>query len=641
MARETKFGLLFVLLLASTFGFLVFKRLHQPLALMAESETEALDEELSDLSSDLAVPGSELASADGAPSLQVSTAEPIPRPVSPTSSAGSTTTALSASNGVIDRSPLPAASTPNRPALPADLDDDFFAAPVTDKAPSASPAPVGTAPAGTTLPRATALPQELADDFPPTQPAVTMSAQPTSAPSDPFDFPDATAPTAATSTPAAPAKNPAAVAFDPFADGPAVDGPQTPARTPVAANAAQPTVPNPKTVPSAVPVAQDSPATPALGDDPFSETTPIGSPKTSAQPSPAVMEAPATVSAADPFADPEPNPAPANSPPPVVVTTPQPEDFFDAPGAPKPKTASVPFPAAELPIDAGDPFDAQLPVPAKANPPTASAVMTEPALPTQGFSEEELGGFRPVRVSDQEASSTTVIQRQPALTADPDPFDATPVPVNAPVMPLPSKFADAASPAAPVGRIPASFDEFSSAPPNRSASPVMHSGEAYVVQPSDSFWTISKRVYGTGRYFRALAKHNESTIGDPEKLRPNMMIATPPAADLDRLYRAEIPLAASSAVQQIREGDPARYQPEGEPGFFIHSSGQPMYRVGSNDTLSDIAYNHLGRASRWIQVFEMNRDILKDGNTLSIGTVLKLPGDASQVRVVGFESSDR
>ena len=60
-----------------------------------------------------------------------------------------------------------------------------------------------------------------------------------------------------------------------------------------------------------------------------------------------------------------------------------------------------------------------------------------------------------------------------------------------------------------------------------------------------------------------------------------------------------------------------------------------MYRVGGDDTLTEIAKSHLGRSSRWVQILEMNRNVLQDGNSLKIGTVLKLPADASRVQVVG------
>jgi nucleoid-associated protein YgaU len=59
-----------------------------------------------------------------------------------------------------------------------------------------------------------------------------------------------------------------------------------------------------------------------------------------------------------------------------------------------------------------------------------------------------------------------------------------------------------------------------------------------------------------------------------------------------------------------------------------------MYRIQENDTLTDISLRHLGRSSRWIQIYELNRDNLANPNQLKIGTMLKLPGDASRVRIV-------
>ena len=69
-------------------------------------------------------------------------------------------------------------------------------------------------------------------------------------------------------------------------------------------------------------------------------------------------------------------------------------------------------------------------------------------------------------------------------------------------------------------------------------------------------------------------------------------------------------------------------------GFFRDANGDPMYRVGTRDTLSGIALRHLGRSSRWIQIRVLNRDRLLGAANLKIGTVLRLPADASQVQLV-------
>ena len=66
-------------------------------------------------------------------------------------------------------------------------------------------------------------------------------------------------------------------------------------------------------------------------------------------------------------------------------------------------------------------------------------------------------------------------------------------------------------------------------------------------------------------------------------------------------------------------------------GFFISPDGTAKYRTGEHDTLSEIASKHLGRSSRWIQIYEMNRDKLSNPNQVKVGLELALPGDASSV----------
>ncbi len=215
-------------------------------------------------------------------------------------------------------------------------------------------------------------------------------------------------------------------------------------------------------------------------------------------------------------------------------------------------------------------------------------------------------------------------------------------------------------------------------------------GNSYTVQEADSFWSISKKVYGTSRYFEALQKYNRAKIDDPKKLKPGMVLDTPAAAILaDYLdggavvspqaiadggrSRSGLPTAASSLPATVGSsrstGSPAGFsggilpiEPTGESetvqtvasspsatkvgdstkaGFFIGNQGYPMYRVANGDTLTAIAADHLGRASRWKQIFRMNQDALKSPDRLAPGVVLKLPGDASRVPLIDRTSSLR
>ena len=152
----------------------------------------------------------------------------------------------------------------------------------------------------------------------------------------------------------------------------------------------------------------------------------------------------------------------------------------------------------------------------------------------------------------------------------------------------------------------------------------------YTVQPNDNYWVISKKVYGTPAYFRALYFHNQRRIPDEKKMKPGMQVLTPPAAELHRSYARMIP----QTNQTRKPLNPNRVQNTDRSGFFYGQRGEPMYRVGPNDTLGGIAHRHLGRASRWLQIYNMNRNVITNPDDLKIGTVVRLPNDASSVSLV-------
>lgn len=176
------------------------------------------------------------------------------------------------------------------------------------------------------------------------------------------------------------------------------------------------------------------------------------------------------------------------------------------------------------------------------------------------------------------------------------------------------------------GRRGSSVDFFQpEAEPRRTA--VTIAGDSHTVQPGENFWSISQKKYGTGRYFQALAAHNQSKIPDAAKMKPGVTIALPAADELERRYPNLIPKGGPS--------EPEAAEGQGnQPGeFLMGQDGRPLYRIGTRDTLSGISQKYLGRSSRWMQIFEMNRDVLKDGNSLKVGAVLRLPSDAGDLQL--------
>ncbi|MGJ7902481.1 LysM peptidoglycan-binding domain-containing protein [Lysobacter sp. 1R34A] len=55
--------------------------------------------------------------------------------------------------------------------------------------------------------------------------------------------------------------------------------------------------------------------------------------------------------------------------------------------------------------------------------------------------------------------------------------------------------------------------------------------------------------------------------------------------------------------------------------------GEQTYTVEKGDTLSHIAKQFYGKASKWNAIFEANRDQLDDPDKIQPGQILKIPTD--------------
>ncbi|MBN1179698.1 MAG: LysM peptidoglycan-binding domain-containing protein [Anaerolineae bacterium] len=75
------------------------------------------------------------------------------------------------------------------------------------------------------------------------------------------------------------------------------------------------------------------------------------------------------------------------------------------------------------------------------------------------------------------------------------------------------------------------------------------------------------------------------------------------------------------AVERAREAQRAREEREKA------AAAARTYVVKSGDSLSKIARDVLGNANRWPEIFEANKDKIKDPNLIYPGQELTLPSD--------------
>jgi nucleoid-associated protein YgaU len=91
----------------------------------------------------------------------------------------------------------------------------------------------------------------------------------------------------------------------------------------------------------------------------------------------------------------------------------------------------------------------------------------------------------------------------------------------------------------------------------------------------------------------------------------------------DQATREKLVLAAGNTVGVSRVDDQLTVS-GGQSGGGA-SFGQRLHTVEKGDTLSEIAQEKLGDASRWKDIFEANRPMLTDPDEIYPGQVLRIP----------------
>ena len=171
----------------------------------------------------------------------------------------------------------------------------------------------------------------------------------------------------------------------------------------------------------------------------------------------------------------------------------------------------------------------------------------------------------------------------------------------------------------PVGRS-GSIYETAAAGAQLAAKGLHGNDGSYNVQPNDNYWVISRRLYGTGAYFRALAEHNRNKVPQEDQLTVGQSISAPGVTELEELYPELCPKPSRREIVKQRATSVGR---------LSSYRGGRTYTVQQGDTLFDIARYELGKASRWSEIYELNRDVIgEDYDYLPTGLQLALPSDA-------------
>jgi LysM repeat protein len=132
------------------------------------------------------------------------------------------------------------------------------------------------------------------------------------------------------------------------------------------------------------------------------------------------------------------------------------------------------------------------------------------------------------------------------------------------------------------------------------------------VQQGESLIAIARRYYGDESMVKDLARLNE--IENPNTIRVGHRLRIPA---IEALRGGDSPRQVATRTTQSRE-TPAASENRAP---VVYTS----YTVKRGDTLSEISQQLLGTARRWREIYEMNRDVIRDPDNLLAGTELKIP----------------
>ncbi len=128
--------------------------------------------------------------------------------------------------------------------------------------------------------------------------------------------------------------------------------------------------------------------------------------------------------------------------------------------------------------------------------------------------------------------------------------------------------------------------------------------EKHRVQPGDTLSSLAVQYYGSERHTRMLI-HANKQLANPNRLKIGEIVNLPPAPKADQSH------GASRGTNQRGKAS---------------SAGARTYTVQPGDSFYVIAKSRLGDASRWKELYELNRGVVgSDPAALSVGQVLALP----------------
>ncbi|MFI4861643.1 MAG: LysM peptidoglycan-binding domain-containing protein [Phycisphaerales bacterium JB063] len=147
-------------------------------------------------------------------------------------------------------------------------------------------------------------------------------------------------------------------------------------------------------------------------------------------------------------------------------------------------------------------------------------------------------------------------------------------------------------------------------------------GRRVTVQEGDTLSAIASEHLGSATKWQLIIDANPEVLTNPNQLRPGMVLRIPAQEETDIAELANGALSPPAEQPPIRQGPTTSAS---ETADAAPASSTRTYTVVSGDSLYRIAEKTMGSGSRYLELYEANKDQLDDQNDIREGMVLRIP----------------
>ena len=150
------------------------------------------------------------------------------------------------------------------------------------------------------------------------------------------------------------------------------------------------------------------------------------------------------------------------------------------------------------------------------------------------------------------------------------------------------------------------------------------------VREGESIFRIAKEKYGDGMLWNKLLDYNKGKVAANGSMREGVTLLLPPREALlgKPLPSINPPAPTNTPKPTIVPLPPLpgkTTKPSESAMALVPKAAARTYTVQKGDVLSDVSRKMLGTSKRWMEIHELNKDVLDSEDALVVGMTLKLP----------------